>query len=290
MALIEKKKTIPASEVADEIRQLQQIEKGILLDIDAFCKEHDIQYFLGEGTLLGAIRHHGFIPWDDDVDIIMKRADYERFLAIAPRALAEKYEIQHPTTVKNYWSPFIKVRLKGKNQLFHQQHIAHLSENNGPYIDIFPMEYVPKLKSFPQTVQSKYIRYLRGMLSLKLRLRKPRNWKQVILRVLAQFYTVDGIHRRLDRTFKHYGPEPRPYIATLSSYHRLRCQVVPASVYDEAIQWPFEDVTLPVPKDYEQLLTTIYGDYMTLPPEEKRVTHHSYRVYRREDFEQSSER
>ena len=84
--------------ILEEIHALQDIELEILLDVDRFCRENGITYFLGEGTLLGAIRHHGFIPWDDDVDVIMKRADYERFLQLAPEGLGKQYEVQHPTT------------------------------------------------------------------------------------------------------------------------------------------------------------------------------------------------
>ena len=262
--------------ILSEIHALQKIELEILLDVDRFCRENKITYFLGEGTLLGAIRHHGFIPWDDDVDIIMKREDYERFLELAPSGLGGKYEVQHATTVPNYWSPFIKVRLIETNQKYRQAHIAHLTDHNGPYIDVFPMEYVPKAKSFGQTVQSLKIRFLRGILSLKLKLRPPIGAKQKLMYFLSRFYTVPGIHRRLDRTFRKYGPEKRPYLSTLASYHDLKCQTVPAAVYDEALHVDFEGYQLPVPKGYQTLLTTIYGDYMTPPPADQRVIKHHF--------------
>lgn len=261
-----------------EIHELQEIELGILLDVDRFCRENGITYFLGEGTLLGAIRHHGFIPWDDDVDIIMKRADYERFLAMAPNGLGTQYQVQHARTVENYWSPFIKVRLTegAAASSYRQSHIAHLTDHNGPYIDVFPMEYVPKQKSIGQTIQSLHIRFLRGILSLKLHLHAPNGAKQRFMNVLSHFYTVPQIHKALHKSFTKYGPEPRAYIATLASYHPLSGQTVPAEVYDAPVDVAFEGHMLPVPKGYDTLLTTVYGDYMTPPPEDQRVIKHHF--------------
>ena len=264
-------------DILDEIKELQQIELGILLDVDRVCREEGIEYFLGEGTLLGAVRHHGFIPWDDDVDLIMKRPEYERFLQVAQRALGEKYQVQHFTTVENYWSPFIKIRLVAGEQKYRQQHIAHLTRNNGPYIDIFPMEYVPKEDSPAQRRQSFKIRLFRGMLSYKLGLRRADTLKKKIVRLCACFYSVKRIHKTLDKTFKKYASLGKTdYLATLASYHDYKCQTVPASVYDEQLFVDFEGHQLPIPKEYDYLLTKIYGDYMTPPPLDQQVIKHHF--------------
>lgn len=263
-------------ESMDQIRALQQIELGILLDVDAFCSQHNIVYFLGEGTLLGAIRHHGFIPWDDDVDILMKREDYERFLCLAKTGLSPRYEVQHCSTVENYWSPIMKVRLLEHTHGYAQQHIAHLSQHNGPYIDIFPMEYVPCASSFRQRIQSLQIRILRGMLSLKLGLFQPQGAVQHLVRMLSFFFSTAAIHRMLNRTFQRFGSCKTDFIATLSSYHRYSAQTLPSSVFDKQLRMPFEGHHLPVPDGYDLLLTTIYGDYMTPPPKQERMGKHHF--------------
>ena len=262
--------------VIDEIHELQKIELKILLDVADFCKEHGIQFFLGEGTLLGAIRHHGFIPWDDDIDVLMLREDYEKFLKIAPGGLAGRYVVQHATTVKNYWSPFIKIRYQENHTRYHQQHIAHLSKDNGPLIDIFPLEYVKKPGGIKLRWQSFYIRYLRGMLSFRLGLRLPKNFRQKVLKIMAHFYTPEGLQKRLDRTFNMQRLRHGDYVAALSTYHELKCQIYPAAAFEKQKWVDFEGFSLPVPVGYDQVLTAVYGDYMTPPPIDEQVIKHHF--------------
>lgn len=262
----------------NEIRELQALELDILLDVSKVCRDNGIKFFLGEGTMLGAIRHKGFIPWDDDVDLIMMRDDYERFLKIAPEALGDKYEVQHSTTIKDYWSPFIKIRkIKGELK-YRQRHIAHITDNNGPYIDIFPMEYVPSCKGAGISMQGFLVRYYRGMLTYKLGLRKPEGTSAKVLKFMSKFYSVDSIHKKLDKTFRKHGPEPKEYVATLSSYHPLKNQICAAKNYEEALEWDFAGHKMPVPAGYHEILTTIYGDYMTPPPADQIVIKHHFEV------------
>jgi|BioPla2DNA2_1021312.scaffolds.fasta_scaffold56926_2 lipopolysaccharide cholinephosphotransferase len=263
----------------DKISDLQQIELNILLDIDQFCKKHNITYYLGEGTLLGAIRHQGFIPWDDDIDILMKREDYEKFLKLAPSKMDADYEIQHSTTIKNYWSPFIKVRYLGKS-LYKQQHIKHLTNHNGPCVDIFPLDYVPKQYSRAQYYQSLKIKFLRRTLSLKLGLTKKRSIKNSIMKFIGSFLCVKYIHNKLDKTFKKY--KTGKYIANLGSYYSIKKQTFPSDYYDLPRYVSFEGNSLPIPNKAETILSSIYGDYMQLPPEEKRVIKHHYNIDERE--------
>ena len=94
-----------------DLREYQLVLLGILKDVAEVCRKHEIRFYLGEGSLLGAIRHDGFIPWDDDIDILMYRADYEKFLSLAPAALGDAYEVQAPGITKPFWHPYAQVRL-----------------------------------------------------------------------------------------------------------------------------------------------------------------------------------
>lgn len=261
-----------------ELQRLHETLLGMLLDVASVCDELDISFFLGEGTLLGAIRHHGFIPWDDDLDLYMLRADYERFLREAPARLGERYRVQHPSTVENYWSAFAKVRLADGPQHFRQAHIAHLTSENGPLIDIFPVEYVPRDHGMGLMLQSGWLRVLRGALVQKLRIEPAGRPIKRVLRLVSQPMSLRFIHRQLDATLRRHGDRPLAFAAILASFHPLRSQVVPAEVFAGQEWVDFEGHRMPVPVGYDQLLTTIYGDYRTPPPPAERGLRHQFVV------------
>lgn len=124
----------------DTLRRLQLAELGILIDIDRVCRENGITYFLDSGTVLGARRHGGFIPWDDDIDLGMPRDDYERFLAIAPDALGERYCVTSPRTNPHQAALFAKVMLAGTR--FETEETQEAGFEQGIFVDIFPYDAV----------------------------------------------------------------------------------------------------------------------------------------------------
>jgi len=252
-----------------------EAELQILEEVDRICKKHNITYYLGEGTLLGAIRHKGFIPWDDDIDILMIRDDYEKFLKIAPVEIDKNFQIQHSSTIKKYWSPFIKVRLLNTS-FFRQSHIAHLTKNNGPLLDIFPLDNVPKKDSLGQYFQSFKIRYLRRRLMYKLKARYPKKIKGYIMRFNTYFMSVKFIHKQLNKTFIKYNNEDNKYIVNLASYYNYKKQTLPKEYYGKPRYVDFEGMKRPIPKEAEKILTSIYGDYMTPPPIEKQNSKHHF--------------
>lgn len=256
------------------LRELQLAELAILREVDALCRRHGLTYYLGEGSLLGAIRHRGFIPWDDDLDILMPRADYERFLTLR-QELPPTLEVQHHTTVSPYWSPTAKVRLLD-NRHFAQQHIAHLTEHNGPYIDIFPLDTVPAEDSPAQRRQTRRFRIWRALLMGKTRVRPLTNAKNILWRVLSRPFTLRFLFRRLDRCMTALSGPEDAYCVNSGSYYDRRKETAPVSWYGEPRLVPFEDGEYPVPREAEKLLTRIYGDYMTPPPESERGIHHFF--------------
>lgn len=265
----------PTAETSD-LRDLQLVELGILLDVQQACEALGIEFFLGEGTLLGAVRHQGFIPWDDDIDLFMRRSEYERFLRLAPPLLAPKYTVQHATTVPDYWSPVIKVRLIEGEQRFRQAHIAHLTPDNGPLVDIFPLDYVPRPDGLALRLQSTYIRVLRGLLVHKLRIKPADNWQRRLMRAIGRLLPIALLHQQLRWAHTLHGSRERPYLGSLATYHPLANQVMPTSLFDQTISLSFEGHAMPAPAGFDRVLTTTYGDYRTPPPSSGRTSSHEF--------------
>lgn len=268
--------TPDGDEPSAPLRALQMVELGILLDVQAVCEELGVRFFLGEGTLLGAVRHEGFIPWDDDVDLFMPRSDYDRFLQQAPRLLGDRYRLQHSSTVPNYWSPVIKVRLVDGQQRFRQTSIAHLTHENGPLLDIFPLEYVAHDRGILLHLQSAYVRLLRGLLVQKRRTRPADSLLRRAMRLAATVVPGRLLHRQLDWAHTLQGPQRRPYLAALATYHPVARQVYAADAFAEAVPASFEGHTFPIPVDYHHVLTTTYGDYRQLPSPQDRNHRHEF--------------
>lgn len=256
------------------LHHLQNVELSILLDFDSFCRENGLRYFLGEGTLLGAVRHHGFIPWDDDVDVLMPRKDYQRFLELAPQGMRDRYQVQSSATMENYWMPFAKLRLLGDSP-FQQEHLKSLTPNTGPFIDIFPLDAFPCDHGWRYRWHSLRVRVYRAILVRKLHVAPVETPRQKLYAMLAHFFSVKGLHLRLERVFTKYSVQTElPFVATFASYQRPEAQVIESQVYETAVYLPFEGHELPVPIGYDHLLTKIYGDYMTPPPEDQRIAKH----------------
>ncbi|MBR4240766.1 MAG: iron-containing alcohol dehydrogenase [Eubacterium sp.] len=259
-----------------EIKELQNYTLEILLQIDEFCKEHGITYYLSEGTLLGAVRHNGFIPWDDDVDIMMSRENYDKFInlgmqGVFPEGLAlDCYENNN-----KHWVLAAKVQMK-KPTKFVQEKTYGLTKYHGPYVDVFPLDYVPKPMSKKQLKQSKATRYVRRMLFIKTKYSlvmkaKP---KRYILRAVLPFIPMKWIYKYLDKnlrmfeTYKENGEiRQKKYLAHLTSYYPVTKETFPTSFFGKPRYVSFMGHMLPIPCEAEFMLKTIYGkNYDTIPP------------------------
>lgn len=260
---------------ADILRKVQLVQLEMLYEIDRVCRENDIRYFLHCGTFLGAVRHKGFIPWDDDLDVAMLREDYDRFRAIAPEKLKACYCFQDWHTDERYALPFGKLRKR--NTYYLEAKSAPLAEN-GFYVDIFPIDPLPAGEREQERLKYQLLNLFRVKL-MKSRftpwMEEDRvNWKKLIGYTPYLLASKLVSHQWLIR---HYDalvaavPEgewvyeqsalPKP------NYFRR-------SWIQEQGLYPFEDGTFPGPKDYDSYLTALYGDYMTPPPEGERENRH----------------
>jgi len=257
-----------------ELRHLQTVILGIMKDIDALCKRNGIEYYLLGGSAIGAIRHKGFIPWDDDLDIIMNAENYERFLCACREQLdPNKYYIQEG--LKDWPLYFSKVKLKGTH-FVEPEGFSCQADTDGIFVDVFKMDNVPnsKILQYWQYFCAKY--YLCYQLSE--RSFKTASTKKKIMMLLAAPLRIAPIRRFVRRQVETYNQSETEYWGFFYGRTRFKTSIVKRAFFGHPLPVPFEDTMLPVPENYHEYLTQMFGDYMTPPPPEKQVGLHMLEV------------
>lgn len=262
----------------ETLRRLQLFQLEMLKDIDRVCRAEGIAYFLDSGTLLGAVRHGGFIPWDDDIDLGMPRADYERFMEVAPRALGGRYAVSDPRTCAQQAGMFGKVCRTGTR--FHTQETLDAGFDQGIFIDIFPYDV---MHSDPEVARRQRARCRALQSELYLlhsgRVGVPHTGllgaaEKAACRVA---HTVLGLacdHRRLVERFEREAA--RGTESPGSEYVALAWPSIalPAEGFGRVVPISFEGCEFFGPADPERHLSIMYGDdWMELPPVEARRNH-----------------
>ena len=250
------------------LRQCQLVQLYLLHIFDKVCKENDLRYVLEGGTLLGAMRHNGFIPWDDDLDVGMPLSDYKRFLAIAPRVLPSDVYLDNPAATGRIAIPFAKIR--DKNSFYLEKSGSMLtSDPSGIYIDIFPHEEMPDL---PYWIQKLIVKAC-GSTWMRSRwfYGKARGFVSGILfSALGGLCSLmHGIIRSCVWLLKKVRPTHWSFlIFERGDIFRYRTEkLYPPSGH------VFEDAEFPVPNDADDILKSHYGNWREIPPPDKRPRH-----------------
>lgn len=260
-------------------------QKVILLSIfrhfDLFCRQNNIGYFLCGGTLLGAIRHKGFIPWDDDIDIMMLREDYERFIKLYHENDQSDFHVY--THRINHKYPYPYAKLDYCNTIFKEEIVGAI--DIGVNIDIFPIDKVPD--SF---LSRKMLIIISSTLIKILTLKRlPVKKRRGITKNLYLFFShfifsplsFQFLVKLLDKNALRYRNRQTNHKGVVVWGCGMR-EIMPADCYEKVIHAKFEDIECFLPQKYDVYLKSLFGDYMKLPPIEKRITHHHNMVYWRE--------
>lgn len=265
------------------LRKLQLELLEMAKDFKRVCDSNGIEYSLDAGTLLGAVRHHGFIPWDEDLDIGMTRENYDKFIEIGQKELGDQYFLQTWESDPNYALPFAKIRKVGT--LYIETASQFASANNGIYIDIFPYDVYP-LKDCERKRQKHDISKYAGLLLMKSNY-KPwlmlKGIKRIYVylrylprKILSRFVSRDYIISKCKAVMTQYnsikGENFDLFVDAGAAYYEK--WHFPKSMFSKYIQLPFEDTTFSCFKDYDEYLKIGYGDYMTLPPVDQRENRH----------------
>lgn len=262
----------------ETLRTLQLMEFDILRDVDRVCREHGITYFLDSGSALGAARHKGFIPWDDDIDIGMLREDYDKLLEVAPQALGEPYEVSDPLSNTQQSAMFAKVWLKGTK--FYTQETLDAGIYQGIGIDIIPYDTLSVDAAIARK-QARNCRFLQMALYLY-------HSKHVVVPhkgiVGALERAACAITHAFLRTFSsHESLVARFHKAALLGTGQPGQEVMcmayvaigafPKDALVPCVSGTFEGEQFPVPADIERYLTIMFGDWKKLPPAQERRQH-----------------
>lgn len=246
----------------------------------AFCKENNLRYFACGGTCLGAIRHKGIIPWDDDIDVLMPREDYNRFLNLKREKTYMKYEIFSPGS-SGYYLPFAKFVYTGMTLVEVKEYPLVL----GTFIDVFPLDEVgdldiaQKLSNHKKKVFSDYSLtikkyYISEFIDMFLKLRIKCFLKDLWYSLFGSFLRKKYLRRFYDSEIdiqKQHGDKCMYY----GGFYDVKKEVCQQEWFGAGVEVPFEDFSIRVPQNYDAYLTNMFGDYMTPPPVEKQVTHHN---------------
>ncbi len=255
-----------------DLRRFQFAILNIMRDVDKLCRLNNIEYYLLGGSAIGAVRHQGFIPWDDDLDIMMSADNYYKFLKVCCEQLdKEKYYLQ--VGLEDWPLNFTKVRLRGTHIVEYEGYSSH--GEDGIYLDVFKLENSPsgKISQWIQYALAKYFlcyqlserQYKSGGMKRQMMMMAsfPLKWKR--FREYVQGYV------------EHYGNDSE-YYGSFYFRTRYKTAFTRKDILGTPRYLPFENLILPVPEKYDEYLTQMFGDYMTPPPPEKRTGLHLVKV------------
>lgn len=257
---------------------LHQVDLDIVKAFISFCEKHELNYFMLGGTMLGAIRHGGFIPWDDDIDLGMFRDDYEKFLELSSE-LPSNLKVVNYRNTPSY--QYYITRVLDTETKVEEERIGNDNRYTNASIDIFPIDGTPNNKVLRKIYFFRVL-YHRALMSLcykdSIDRKRPRGTAEKVLLWVMERLPVEKMttpfkqKEKIDRLLRKQKIEGAKYIGNIMGAYRTK-EIVPAEFYGKGKMYSFEDIELRGMEMADEYLKWTYGDYMQLPPEDKRKTH-----------------
>ncbi len=266
-----------------ELDEQKKIRLEIMKDIDQFCRTNDIKYFMLGGTLIGAVRHNGYIPWDDDIDIVMLRDDYERFIQIY--CGNEHYKLICPENDSEYHLVMAKV-FDTRTVLI--ENISN-PKTIGVFVDIFPIDNCPGEYNEAVAFSKKADLYRKIIATKNIKISKNRHlWKNIVIavaKIMFMFFSRRyAIKKCIEKCTEFKNLDNAKYLGELILMPYGECEIYKKEWFEGTVELKFEGNNFWAPVGYHEILTKTFGDYMQLPPATERVSHHNYSVYWKKDI------
>lgn len=255
--------------------ELHKVLLKAMVDFDAICRKYDLKYILHGGSCLGAIRHKGFIPWDDDIDIAMLREDYEKFLAVAPQEYGDRYTLLTYKTDATMLTNVMKIQINNSGFLG----VSGAEGSGEAFLDVFPMSDVPN-NEFLRKIQNKLAIFLNECVYAKLGYISLNSWKSKFIFGMLSKLPKRFLGNLLEYCITDFPHGNAQYVNIVATANYNGCtgyawDLIPKNYLTEIERVQFEGQLFYITQHWEEYLQSHYGDYMKLPPEEKRVNKHN---------------
>lgn len=254
-----------------EKRRLVWNEELELFEVfKTLCKRHNLVYYADGGTLLGAVRHSGFIPWDDDLDVVMMREDYDKFIEYAKKELPDNYFLQIPATEQDYFYGHAKIRKNNTTAIRYIQYIENYKHHQGIFIDIFPLDNVPdrlfvrKIHKWLAVKMMQFIYYAKYYYRLNNHsiLTKIKHWISVVF--LPTNKAIKRVFALYEWWYRLPNRKKTSLVGTTSTFYYLeQTNTWRRDWFEQPISMKFENTFINVPHDFDKVLTKSFGDYHT---------------------------
>lgn len=262
-----------------DLKGLQESQLLLLEEFKRICEKHALKWYAIGGTLLGAVRHKGFIPWDIDIDVAMMRCDYEKFGDLCTKELSSRFSYKSFKNEEHHYSPHAKLYMNNTTMIIGykgKDNGKHLKDHKGIFIDIFPLDEAP-LDSRSKTTQARKIKRLKLLKTYKQEIVYDKgfmNYKLIIKRVIRCLLfpvSIYKINKAIDNSMKKYEGINSGYVVSMASKYSYFKQLMDKNIYGNPQKIKFEDTFIYSPEKTEEYLTQLFGNYLQLPSFEEQV-------------------
>lgn len=257
------------------LRKVQLLELDILEEIVKICSKYELNYFLIAGSLIGAVRHKGFIPWDDDLDIAMPRYDYEKFIQICKNELNNRFFLDASEVSNKYYRLAAKIRIN--NTLYIQKDLIRYKGHQGIWVDILPLDETNNSKRLKFQAYAKSLLEVAIEYKCKVDISEKSLWKRLISGIVA-ILPLNILKRMQKKIMTLDNNKNYKYFVNLASKYNYEKQVFKKNDWIPARKLNFENKEYSVPNNYDKILKRVYGNYMKMPSKDKQEIHNPVKI------------